>query len=276
MKRTTQHRNGGQVLLITLLVLTFALTVAISLIARTTTDISITNQNEDSAKAFSAAEAGIEVGMSTSADSSQSFTTGAKYNVAVTDLGGSAGVLAYPKIILPGSVQTVWLADHNDDGSLNEARVYTPPYIDVCWTNSGAAPAIVVSILYKRAGAYLMAKDAFDPDGARRAIDAFAAPTSTSAGRECGSADNRARIIFASYGINPAADTLFMMRIRPIYAGTSISLDSTVALPLQGKSVVSTGSAGGGVTRKIVVFQQYRSLDSVFDASLYSEKDLVQ
>lgn len=50
----------GQVLLITVLVLSIAVTIALSLIGRSVTDVSMSRNLEESARAFSAAEAGIE------------------------------------------------------------------------------------------------------------------------------------------------------------------------------------------------------------------------
>ena len=57
---TKKHDQPGQVLLLTLLVLSVATTVVLSLIGRATTDVAISNQIAESQRAFSAAEAGIE------------------------------------------------------------------------------------------------------------------------------------------------------------------------------------------------------------------------
>jgi len=58
----------GQAALIALLVLTVATTIGLSLIARSTTDVSITRTQEESSRAFSAAEAGIELALKSGAD----------------------------------------------------------------------------------------------------------------------------------------------------------------------------------------------------------------
>ncbi len=277
MKETFKSMQRGQILLITLLVLAFAVTVAISLIARSTTDVAISNQTEDSAKAFSAAEAGIEQGMSTATSSAATLSSGdAQYSVTVSQVGGAAGVLTYPRTTTKENTETVWLVGHAADGSLDETRVFTAPYIDVCWTKPGTTiPAIAVSILYKQGSAYEVAKAAYDPDGATRSTaDHFSAPTSQTAGSECGTADYRARLTFADFGIDPASDTLLMLRLRPVYGDTTVSVNTTAVLPLQGKQVTSVGTSEGGATRKIVVFQQYRSAESFFDAALYSQASL--
>ena len=59
--RTSESRaDSGQVLLITLLVLSVAVTIALSLIGRGTMDANMSANLEESARAFNAAEAGIE------------------------------------------------------------------------------------------------------------------------------------------------------------------------------------------------------------------------
>ena len=50
----------GQILLLVVLVMTIALTIGLSLATRTITDIRTTTEEENSQRAFSAAEAGIE------------------------------------------------------------------------------------------------------------------------------------------------------------------------------------------------------------------------
>lgn len=276
MKQTFKTLERGQILLITLLVLAFAVTVGIAVISRGTTDLAITSQTEDSAKAFSAAEAGIEEAMNTSVSSVKTLSSGAQYSVSVASVGSASGVLTLPKITPKEYTETVWLVNHAADGSLDETRVYQPAYVDVCWTKQTPVPSLAVSILYKRGSTYLAARGVYDPDTTRRTTNHLSAPTSASEGTECGGADYRARLTFASFGITPTSDTLLMLRVRPVYSDTTLSVDSTDTLPLQGKRVESTGTSGGGSTRRIVVFQQYRSPESFFDAALYSQANLVK
>lgn len=53
-------KNGGQVTLVALLVMVVLLTVGLAVVSRSVTDIRISKEAEESARAFSAAEAGIE------------------------------------------------------------------------------------------------------------------------------------------------------------------------------------------------------------------------
>ncbi len=54
--------HSGQVLLITMLVMAVATTIGLALASRSTQDVNISTQVEESSRAFSAAEAGIEEG----------------------------------------------------------------------------------------------------------------------------------------------------------------------------------------------------------------------
>lgn len=271
MKHTLNIMQRGQILLITLLVLAFAVTVGLAIISRSTTDVSISNQQEDSAKAFNAAEAGIEEGLKLTTDTAKTLSGGSSYSVTVANVGGAAGIYTFPTLTTKGTTETVWLVNHNADGSLNETRVFSPAYVDLCWTKPAATiPAMVATIVYKRGTGYLVAKGAYDGDATRASSNKFSSATSSPPNNYC------SRLTFAGFGIDPTSDTLLMLRARPVYADTTITINTTATLPLQGKRVESTGTTPNGTTRKIVVFQQYRSADSFFDAALYSQLNLVK
>ena len=59
-KRFRIISDSGQALLVILLSMTVILTVVLSVVSRTVTDITITTYQEDAQRAFDAAEAGIE------------------------------------------------------------------------------------------------------------------------------------------------------------------------------------------------------------------------
>ncbi len=133
-------KQSGQIALIGLLVLMVATTIGLSLIARSTTDVSVTRNVEESNRAFSAAEAGIEEGLKTGTGGNVTIdpTLGVKYNVAVNTVGGGDQPFAFPQPTLKEDTETLWLVGHNLDGTINETRVYAAPTIDVCWGNGTA------------------------------------------------------------------------------------------------------------------------------------------
>ena len=270
-------KQSGQIVLITLLVLTIATTVALSLIARTTIDTTITNNIEESSRAFSAAEAGVEEALQSGVGSGGTrVLTGstASYNVTVAGIGGAAGVFEFPQKTISGATETLWLVNHDGSGALIESPTYTSSYVDVCWSSETTTPAIVATLLYKESsdGSYRVAKGAYDPDGTRRSSNNFSAPTAVTGG--CGAVTGttyRQRITFSSLSssINPAVDTLLALRLRPVYSDSTFAIDTGgQILALQGKKIDSTGTTGG-TNRKIVVYQQYRSAPTIFDSVMY-------
>ena len=90
MHRGKSYRHQqGQILLITLLVLTVATTIALSLIGRATIDLSMSNQLEESTRAFNAAEAGVEQALKSGLGTNGPavLTNGVTYDVTVNTIG---------------------------------------------------------------------------------------------------------------------------------------------------------------------------------------------
>jgi len=279
MKNEEQEKNQtGQAALIALLVLTIATTVGLALIARNTTSIATTRTVADSARAFAAAEAGVEEALQSGVGSSATVdtTTGAKYTSTVTTVSGSSTQpLVFPQKTLPEDTETVWLVNHNADGSLTQTPTYTSSAIDVCWSSETTTPAVVVTVLYKSSadGSYRVAKGAYDPDSTRASADKFATPTAMSGG--CGVGTNTTydeTVPFANFTppINPTQDTLLALRIRPVYSLAQIAVKPRQPLVSQGSEITSVGSVANSVDRKILVIAPYRAPSTIFDAAVFS------
>lgn len=126
-------KRPGQIALIVILVVVVGLTVAVSVLSRSVTTVSISTKEQEKARSFSAAEAGIEdalrQNLSTIIGSQPPFNVGAggESNVAYS-------VSKIPVIqtkISPGRTITIdWAA-----GTATAARV--------TWTNSDCAPVLV-------------------------------------------------------------------------------------------------------------------------------------
>ncbi len=267
----------GQMLLITILVLTVATTIALSLIGRATQDISMSNQLEESTRAFDAAEAGIESALKTGASASNvAVGTGANYSVTVNSIGGAAGVFQSAQKTPQGTTETIWLVNHTAAGAVDETPVYTATTLPVCWSQpsaGGVKAALVIGVLYKKGtdGTYRMARVAADPDAASRSNN-FDAAVGVGG---CGLGDFQTTLNFTTLGLTlsgASADTLLALRIRPEYADTTLAIDGGVTgIPSQGNVIESTGTTGTGVSRKVLVYQQYRAAAGIFDSVIYSQ-----
>lgn len=272
--------ESGQILLITLLVLSVAMTISLGLIGRTTTDVNITNQLEESSKAFHAAEAGIEAALLSGSVIPVILSGDASYTVTKQSIGGAAGVYTLPHVTLKGNTETIWLVTHNTDGTINESQHYedSNTAIGVCWSRGIAIPAIVASIVYKEgsgvdAGTFKVARGAFDPDNTRRSSNEFGSATT---GSGCGLPNNYSITInFSSdFGID-SDDIPYMLRVRPVYGDTTISVMplGAATLPIQAYQYDVVGKTGSGVTRKVQATQYYPSGSSLFDHAIYSQTD---
>lgn len=273
-----EHIHKGQILLITLLVLSIATTIALSLIARTTTDLNISNETDESSRAFNAAEAGIEEALRAQVApvGTQALSGNTSYTVTQTSIGGAAGAYTFPRVTSVGQTETLWLVNHNAVTGLPDTltKGYTDNTIEVCLGDTTPKPAIEVIIYYIRGGEYRIARDVFDADSDRIANNNFSLITNTTG---CGAGTNtlyRKAINFpVTYSINPSgADTLIMMRFRPLYANTQIAISATAAIPLQGNTYESCGTTGTGISRCISVIQNYRTPSGLFDYVIYSNQ----
>lgn len=268
-------QTHGQVLLITLLVLTVATTIALSLIGRATIDLSMSNQLEESTRAFDAAEAGIEQALKTGEGTTQTLSAGVSYNVSVNTIGGASGVFQMGHKTFQNTTETLWLAEHDEStGALVETPYYTASTIELCWSRevAPAVPAAIeVGVLYKEStdGTYKMAHVAWDPNAATR-VNNFDSTGISQTG--CGLGYYGKTLDFSVLGITPTIDAILSLRIKPYYADTTIAVNGGASeIPKQGNQIESVGTTGTGVSRKVVVYQQYRSPLSVFDSVIYSQ-----
>lgn len=274
------RKNSGQILLITLLVLTVATTVALSLIGRATIDLSMSNQLEESTRAFDAAEAGVEQALRTGTSTAGvpvTLSSGVTYNVSINSIGGATGVFQMAHETFQNTTETLWLVEHDSaTGLLDETPFYTASTIELCWsreTSPDPAAALGVTVLYKEStdNSYQVARMALDPATVSRSNN-FDSTNITTIG--CGLGYYGRQVDFTVLGIAPLSDTILALRIRPYYADATIAINGgAVAIPKQGNQIESIGETGTGVSRKVVVYQQYRAAQSVFDSSIHSDAD---
>jgi len=271
MKEKLLH---GQVLLITVLVLSIAVTIALSLIGRTSSDISMSRNVEESARAFSAAEAGIEQALQgTFIPNATVYTTGVSYQSSSKIIGGTSDGYTMPSTNV-GNIQSLWLVEHTDQNTIDETQHYQGTSIDVCWAlpqGSSVIPAIEIVLYYKTAGGeYVVTRGAYDPDlGARPATNFLAVDTTDGT---CGTVTG----VYKKNFPIPVGITPLLLRVRPFYSATTITIAPVgTSLPTQGLEISSIGKTDSGVTRKIVVKRQWPWPSSIFDYSLYSQDTLI-
>ncbi len=292
------NSNHGQIILIILLVMAVGVTVGLSVANRAVTDVKISTQIEESNRAFSAAEAGIESILNQNLASVSGATLEgslgpndeASYRVEVTSVGNDSDIFSFPDFILDGDHQTVWLVNQGADGPVVDTRIYNSDVITVCWKGTEGVPdipAIEISAFMNDSGEFKVAREYFDPDSGRIVSEGSGfATVSDQSGGYC---DNSLGTTY-TYRVNVNFITLdpevtivgdyvpVAIRVRPIYANSYIAVqrDPAAVFPEQGKNIVSTGTTDTGVTRKWNVEQYYSAPQDIFEYAVWSGGSLTK
>lgn len=314
-KRFRIISDSGQALLVILLSMTVILTVVLSVVSRTVTDITITTYQEDAQRAFDAAEAGIEDALLTGTATGGDVPIGnATYNVSFVYPVPDKDQYVYPDELRSGESATFWFAGHDTDGNLScGAGCIRSNRIDnLCWGVPGSpdsqpgTPAVELIIYYDTSLAWKstgnfsgmsVARAAFDPNTGRTATNNFyGAPlTNCQIGGEnfaFGVKDIRLDDdslpnfnLSCPSGMN-SEGCLILAKVRMFYndipnppvphrVGIDIRSQGMTDLPPQGTEIDSIGAAGD-TTRRINVFQSYPELPFVFDSAIFGQGDLTK
>lgn len=274
---------SGQALLIIVLVMAVALTIGLAVISRSITDIRISSQEEESARVFSAAEAGIEKALKIGAATPLVDSIGGiDYRVTETAMGGGTEFV-FPNQIEAGDTQTVWLVNHTPAGDPDERPTYTAASLNVCWeVTTPTETALEVTIFYKDvSGNYKIARGAYDFEATTRG-NSFEIPTGSG---NCPAGLSRKKTLtWTNFGITLDADTFVLfLRLKPLYNKAKIGTvavgtfaDGTAAiLPSQGTCFESSATLStSNVTRRVRQCQFHKSPPAVFDYVLFSGGDL--
>lgn len=289
----------GQALLIVLLSMAVVLTVVLSILARSITDVSITSRDEDSLRAFSAAEAGVEKALITGSAGSLTGAAGeANFSASITSLAEGSQEFSYPILLTSGDSVVVWFVAHDSDGNLtcSDKSCFAGSKMKICWGKSGTAsdldttPAVQVSIFYVvTPGDYssvMVARDAIDPNSSRRTSDNFSAPDTGTCTIGEETFVFQKTLDFATLGIPVGSygvqNGLQFARLRIFYnsdisqnIGVSVDFAGARQLPSQGMIIESLG-ASGEANRRLNVFQSYGETPSIFDSAVFSPEGIVK
>jgi len=278
--------NSGQALLIVLLGMAVVLTLVLSIVSRSVTDVSITTKDEESLRAFSAAEAGVEqllIGGSGSGEFPNS-----SYTAQVYDIGNSEYYF-FPNQLKSGDVVTLWFVEHDDQGNLTCAGGTCVDAngkdINFCWGDKdtpGLTPAIEVAFYYDETlgalnGNYSgvrVVRGAFDPDTSRDNNFNSANDLSCSGWEVAYDYQTGSKSLNSDYGI-PATcreGCLLFARIKMIYNISSHGIAARLinsTFPNQGKKIESTGTSGDA-TRKVEAIQTFSEPLPIFENAVFS------
>lgn len=301
-------KQQGQIILILILVMTVALAIGLSIVQKSLVDVSTSSKVEQSSRAFSAAEAGVEKALKGDAspqpfaDNNSSISAISNINL-IPCIPGSVGcaqtiygtdvqaALEYPPLAKEDVAQ-VWLADPDSNVSLPTCTAidstpgkhtpvcYTGSNLDVYWGNLAATDkaAIELTLVYYDGTAYQAYKWYLDqivrtPDNRFETI--------VCSGYLVGLNSYQCKKTLSFTPVQSAG--LMLIRARLLYNSTSqafavqdhhvLGCTTGCYLPPQAKSITSTGLSGE-TQRKVNLFQLYKVAPPYFDYAIFSAGEI--
>ncbi len=293
MKKTDQR---GQLILTLILVMTVALVIGLSVIQRSLVDVSTSTKVEQSSRAFSAAEAGIEQALlNENSATSRSLALDNNSRVEISNSGRipqvpAAGTrqspLEYPPVVKEEIAQ-VWLADPLSVDLAVDGKFYNQSEIEVYWGNLDSdVPALELTFVYYDGVQYKAVKHYFDsPSVTRTPANNF-----ETNGVECrssvvsyyvvGAGQYKCKVVAQVRDESPTSVPI-LGRIRLLYntqaqplafwadpAGAS-KCGRDCSLPPQARRIVSTGKSGES-QRRVRLFQLDKVVPPYFDFAIFS------
>lgn len=288
MKRSGRvATKAGQALVIVLLVLSVVLTVGLSVVAQSVSEIKLSQKEEEAARAFSAAEAGIDRVLIATDDTTSGSIGDAQYQVVRTDLGQGATQFLFPNSYSSGESATLYLVPHNVAGSLDYTcpggSCYNQATLNVCWGNngevpgSGITPALELAVIYREAGNIRVAR-MFNGIGNpnNRDNNSFTNIGAVGCVISGTSLPYLVSVNFGPAGLNIPAygteGTLVAIRAKMHYNSVPQKLGVNnlgEGLPSQGVRLGSVGTYGNS-TQKVELTQLFSDAPAVLDYALYS------
>lgn len=264
----TLNSQVGQALLLVVLIMVVGLTVGLAVASRSITNVRTTTEEENSQRAFSAAEAGIEQALKTGGATTGSFASDnqSQFSATVTELedDGTGIILNAENPVPVDDGIDVWLVPHDSDGK----PVYTTPWtgnLTIYWGAQGLAgcdeAALEIVLIYSDTPSPNTAKSkryTTDACPERRSLNNF---DNLAQGGESLKGKN------FEYKVAPPINVVngYVVRIIPLYKSTILAVKSggISTLPSQGKIIESTGTSDT-TKRKITYFQGYPQLPTEF------------
>ncbi|MDZ4229008.1 MAG: hypothetical protein U1C50_02015 [Patescibacteria group bacterium] len=257
-------KTKGQAVLLILLVVAVALGLGLSIISQSTTDVRITQQEQESARAFNAAEAGIEDALKQI--NTVALNTPLSLNVDDIPVAYTVSGINFleakfnenesAQVILEGTNNTLtlnWVDSNNSEENPGNCS-------DVSAASGQTAASLLISVINSNFEVRRLGINACSLNSSNNLTDVATAGT-----------DQYLR----SYNLNVLA-TDKLVRIRPLYNTTSLRVTASTPLPNQAYLVDSSAQTETQETKAIQVTRLEPATPSVFDYVLFSGSDLVK
>src|SRR3989338_9243503 len=277
----------GQVILLLIVIMTVALAIGLSIVQKSLVDVSTSSKVEQSSRAFSAAEAGIEKALLETTITSHSIPSGflADNSSNVTSIldtglippnavaGARQDALELPNVGKEEIAQ-VWLARFDSTANRPPAY-YKQPTLEFYWgNNSEDLPAVELTLVFWDGGKYDSTKWYFDPVPRNNGFTSVTCTPST---------PFRGLLTYQCMQPLTLGTTYpILLRARMLYKDsqpiavwavgncpTGATSCEDYSIPHQARVIVSTGIAGE-TQRRVKVFQQSKVIPPFFDYAIFS------
>ncbi len=295
MRLPRKYLLKGQALILVLLGMAVVLTLVLSIVSTSITDIDVSTRDEEATRALNAAEAGVEQSFLIADDSSGTIGEYSQYSAVVTGIAEGSTIYNSPKVVDAGDTVALWYVSHNGNDLVCDPLNGFPcmaadTSLKICFGNDPKpenAPAIEVSVYYDTSGLGVLngnftnvavARAVFDSVESRSLANNFALADAGECKLESVSYLYSAAIDnVANYFNLACTDCILNVKVKPVYNSLPlpVGFESGAILPTQGVKIVSTGTSGGS-SRRLEVFRSFKNNPAIFDNAVFSFNSLVK
>lgn len=276
-KYAAQRNQSGQALLIVVLIMVVALTVGLSVAARSIVSLRVATEEVNTQKAFSAAEAAIEQAIQNPSNAAsltgKSLGNGAiikSVSVAQLIQDSNSQILLNNGLLIPQDQGAdVWLTKFSSNPSqlYGANSAYSAPWsgnLTIYWASDACVTtqaALEVVIITGSRSTPVTNRYPYDPCSSRQLQNNFlTVPTDITPLSPAKSIQGQK----FSYKVTIPVSKGLIARITPLYAGSVIAIETDTQLPPQGQIVTATGVSSSdqsnATARKLLFYQSFDSL----------------
>lgn len=273
----------GQTVLVMLLLVAVILTIGLSVVSRSVTDVRISSQTQESARAFWIAQAGLEKAIKTGAGEALTTVGDVQYTVTKAVLGGGL-TFDFPDKIEAQQPVTVWLVNHDNNGQIllgerylgNNLIVHWGEPDDVSLADQNLKPAIEATLIYQdNWSKFYSRKYAFDP------YDGRGVQTNFSSAERSDNPSSFAYMATISFVGSPGYADPYLIILKLLFNTTPkpvrVKGSMDMNLPNQGNCFTSAAViSSSNVSRSVKECKFWPTAPQIFNYLLYSGPDLVK
>lgn len=270
-------RRSGQILILVLLIVVVALAVGLSVASRNITNIRTSTQTEQSQRAFSAAEGGVEDVLSKLSQVSNDIKTGS--NSSGCSVAGGQATCSVPvgtinaNVVVASANTYQQVIDEGNVGQIDLTGAAAGTVVEIEWapgsdsSESSNPASLEITQVNGSSSNYTATRTAWTGGVSGRSESGFSSPN-------CLSENGFSKCTRVTLNATPV-----FLRIRPLWNKATVRVSSVSggSLPAQTYNITSTANTASGITRKVQVTRTaLPQLPASFDYVLFSEQDIVK